>query len=118
MMPRVPQLFTTNRRGFFALTMGAAATGACSRSAPTEAPQAGLVRLLGLHPDEVAWLNVLSDMEKQALHEALANPRGAPAPETVGLLMKVLGPRERLFAYVGYPALPDSLRACDGLLRE
>ena len=37
---------------------------------------------------------------------------------TAYLLMKVLGRRERLFPYVGYPPLPNRVTACDGLLRE
>jgi hypothetical protein len=32
-------------------------------------------------------------------------------------VLKVLGRRERLFAYVGYPELPP-VGICDGLIRE
>jgi len=44
--------------------------------------------------------------------------RGDPSKQTIDLLMKVLGRRERLFPYVGYPPLPNRVTACDGLLRE
>jgi hypothetical protein len=73
--------------------------------------------LLGLRPDEAAWLGVLGENEQIALRDALAKS-GSPSAHTIELLMKVLGRRERLFPYVGYPPLPNHLTACDGLLRE
>ena len=99
------------------LAIGAAVVGPSCAPTPAEPPQAALARLIGLRPDEVAWLDALSDAEQRVLHDALT-VSGPRAPKAIDLLMKVLGPRDRLFAYVGYTPLPDRLRACDGLIRE
>lgn len=108
-----------DRRSFLALGASMVAVGGCSTPpGPGEAPRAGLVRLLGLAPDEEAWLDSLTDDEQRRLFATLASPPAAPDRRSVDLLMKVLGRRERLFAYVGYPPLPNGLTACDGLLRE
>ena len=76
-----------------------------------------LARVLGLEGAEVAWLNDLSPRERNALLTALTS-RARPSRATVDLLYRVLGRRERLFQYVGYPPLPNRLTACDGLIRE
>jgi hypothetical protein len=85
---------------------------------PTESPEDGLARLLGLEPIERSWLLALSPVERRSLHSALLSPTERPTRHTVDLIMKVVGRRERLFPYVGYPPLPNRLSACDGLLRE
>jgi hypothetical protein len=107
-----------DRRAFCSL-VAASIVGAgqgCGRR-PGEAPEAGLVRLLNLQPAETPWLDALSPRDRQALYDALT--AGKPISEHgVDLLMKVLGRRERLFAYVGYPPATNSLSACNGLLRE
>jgi hypothetical protein len=108
-----------NRRTFCSL-VGASLVGgagqAC-RQSPPETPEAGLVRLLNLSPDETRWLDVLSPADRRDLHAALASGEPLTA-RAVDLLMKVLGRRERLFAYVGYPPVTNSLSVCNGLLRE
>jgi hypothetical protein len=76
-----------------------------------------LARVLGLEGAEVAWLDDLSPRERSALLTALTS-RARPSRVTVDLLYRVLGRRERLFQYVGYPPLPNRLTACDGLIRE
>jgi hypothetical protein len=81
-----------------------------------ESPRQGLVRLLGLHSDEIAWLDGLSDVEQRELHTALLSDQAST--RTVELVTKMLRPRSRLFAFVGYPAMADKRTVCDGTLRE
>jgi hypothetical protein len=104
-----------DRRGF-CLTVAGTLAAACS-TAPAEPPRQGLARLLALKGSEESWLDALSPAEQRDLHEALGHPSQQTSRRTVDLVMKVLGRRERLFAYVGYPELPQ-LGACDGLIRE
>jgi hypothetical protein len=108
-----------NRRTFCSL-VGASLVGGAGqgcRRQPPETPEAGLARLLNLEADEARWLDVLSGPERRDLHAALAS--GKPlAARDVDLLMKALGRRERVFAYVGYPQVTNSLSVCNGLLRE
>ena len=104
------------RRNFCALLAGGLAAGAgCSE--PADPAATALPRLLGLGPSETNWITALTEHEQEQLREALVR-RGDPSPQTIDLLMKLLGRRERLFPYVGYPPLPNRLSACDGLLRE
>ena len=107
-----------DRRSFCQIVTGSliAATG-CTRR-PAESASDGLVRILGLGPAEREWLQALSAAEQQELHATLTSSGDRRTPRTIELLMKVIGRRERLFAYVGYPPLPNRLSACDGLLRE
>ena len=107
-----------NRRIFCRIVASSlAASAACSRP-PAESATAGLTRILGLGPAERDWLQSLSIAEQQELYAALTSSEERRSARTIDLLMKVMGRRERLFAYVGYPPLPDRLSACDGLLRE
>ena len=76
-----------------------------------------LAQVLGLKGAETVWLNDLSTRERSALLAALTSG-AAPTPATINLIYKVIGRRERLFTYVGYPPLPNRLTACDGLIRE
>jgi hypothetical protein len=99
--------------GIVLATLGVA-TGAADAAPPT---LERLAQVLGLEGAEVAWLNDLSDRERSALLAALTS-RTRPSRATVDLLYRVLGRRERLFQYVGYPPLPNRLTACDGLIRE
>jgi hypothetical protein len=105
-------------RRSFCLTLAASlgTAGACSPSR-IEEPRPGLVRLLGLTGAEETWLDALSAAEQRELHDALTAPGRRASRRTVGLVMKVLGRRERLFAYVGYPEL-QRVGVCDGLIRE
>jgi hypothetical protein len=105
-----------DRRDFWVLLAGGLMASA-SCSVPVDPAATALPRLLGLSPSELSWLAALNEPEQQQLRDALLS-RGQPTPQTIELLMKVLGRRERLFPYVGYPPLPNSLTACDGLLRE
>ena len=106
-----------NRRTFcFALAAAITTSPACRRGAPPE-PRDGLAQLLGLEGDELAWLDALPAEQQAELYTALTSGE-PPSRRTVDLIMRVLGRRERLFAYVGYPPLPNQLEACNGLLRE
>ena len=84
---------------------------------PPESPRQGLVRLLGLKGDESAWLDVLSEVEQQELHTSLSSGQDTTT-RTVQLVARILTPRSRLFAFVGYPAVADKRTVCDGILRE
>jgi hypothetical protein len=108
-----------DRRAFCAgvVTAALAAGQACS-SAPDESVSDGLARLLGLRtPGERAWLASLSKPEQRELYDALRASDQQPSRRTVDLVLKVVGRRERLFAYVGYPELQRA-GICDGLIRE
>ena len=108
-----------NRRLFCrSLAIALATLGVGPRAANAEQSTLDqLARVLGLKGAEVAWLNDLSPRERSALLSALTS-RARPSRATVDLLYRVLGRRERLFQYVGYPPLPNRLTACDGLIRE
>ena len=106
-----------NRREFCAaLAFSAAAAQACSH-APDEPARVTLVRILGLKPEQAPWLDSLSGGQQAELRDALVSAPASPERHTIELLMKIFGPRDRLFAYVGYPELPQ-MGACDGLIRE
>jgi hypothetical protein len=108
-----------DRRSFCHLLAAAlVGTEACRPAPPREASRSGLVRILGLREPERAWIDSLSAGEQDELYAALtAASDEAPSRRTVDLLMKVVGRRERLFAYIGYPELPR-VGMCDGLIRE
>jgi hypothetical protein len=107
-----------NRRSFCQIVTGSLVAGvACTRQ-PGESASDGLARLLGLGPAEHGWLRSLSAAEQQELYVGLTSSQDRHSARMIELLMKVIGRRERLFAYVGYPPLPNRLSACDGLLRE
>lgn len=107
-----------NRRLFCRILSSTLVAGAACTRHVAESAQEGLVRLLGLAPSEHDWLQSLSAAEQQELYSALTSSQERGSARTIDLLMKVVGRRERLFAYVGYPPLPNRLSACDGLLRE
>ena len=105
-----------DRRTLLTLLGGSAVAGWIG-CASQESPRAGLVRLLGLNSHEITWLDVLSEDEQRDLHEGLSNGQGNMA-RTVQLVARVLRPRSRLFAFVGYPALANTRSVCDGIIRE
>lgn len=107
-----------DRRSFCQIVTSSLIAGAGCTRRPAESPRDGLARILGLSPAERDWLQSLSSAEQQELYAMLTSSDDRRAPHTIELLMKVIGRRERLFAYVGYPPLPNRLSACDGLLRE
>jgi len=110
-----------DRRAFCrALAASIAGTIACSPPGrrPTGSPRERLIRVLGLEGPEIEWLSSLSDTEQAELMTGLESPAADSTDRTTALLMKLLGQRDRLFAYVGYPQLPDRLEGCDGLIRE
>jgi hypothetical protein len=93
-------------------------TGQACSTPPDEDVRSGLARLLGLQtPNERRWLDALTEPEQGELHAALLAPDQQPSRRTVDLVLKVMGRRERLFAYVGYPEL-QRVGICDGLIRE
>jgi hypothetical protein len=103
-----------DRRQLLLLVAGAAL--ACARR---EAPQpSDLGTLLGLDENQRHWLEALSEAEREELAAALAaGGATAASPRSVALLMKVVGRRSRLFAYVGYPEMDDEPDLCDGLVK-
>jgi len=108
----------TDRRAFCAaLAACLANVSGCGRAALDETPRQGLTRVLGLEGEEIAWLDVLSEERQRRLLDGLASG-GPSSSETVDLLMQLLGRRERLFVYVGYPSMPNNLEGCSGLIRE
>ncbi len=108
-----------NRRSFCrSLGLTVATLGAGARPAhAAETPREHLARVVGLQGAEVAWLDDLSAAQQRDLLSGLTSP-GVPSRNAIDLLYRVIGRRERLFQYVGYPPLPNRLTACDGLIRE
>lgn len=108
-----------NRR-VFCQSLGATLATLSAGARPADAaqtPRDRLASVLGLAGAEVAWLTDLSAAEQGALLSALTST-ARPSRRTIDLLYRVIGRRERLFQYVGYPPLPNRLIACDGLIRE
>ena len=106
-----------NRREFcLAVAIAAAAGEACTRE-PDEPARTALVRMLGLSGKQARWVDSLSPGQQEELRAQLLDPDPAARQHAIELLMKIFGRRDRLFAYVGYPALPH-VGACDGLIRE
>ncbi len=106
-----------SRRALFRIALGSALASACARVAPAEPARARLARRLGLEPAERAWLDGLRGRRQERLLRALE--AGGPLDEdALRSLRDSLGPRSRLFAYVGYPEVADRRSVCDGLVRE
>lgn len=110
---------TPTRRVFlrFAPILPVAALAACRRPAPT--PDEELTSLLQLRDGEKEWLASIREADRRELQAVLAS--GGDARQTrraQDLLLRVIGPRDHLYAYVGYPKVPRRRSACDGLLRE
>jgi len=99
-----------------AVATALAAGEACSRT-PAEPARDVIVRFLGLVGAQARWVDALTAAQQEELRERIVKPSPVPDRHTIELLMKILGRRERLFAYVGYPAL-EQIGACDGLIRE
>ncbi len=64
-----------------------------------------------------SWLATLSHARQAQLLSALEGDTAA-IPGALDTLVRLLGPRSRLFAYVGYPEATDKMTLCDGLFRE
>lgn len=97
--------------------LGCSAAGLAGCAEP-EAPREGLARLFALQGDEQRWLDALSQTEQADLHRALTGSRPEADARTIRLVLKLLGPRSRLYTFVGYPTAADQPSVCDGLLRE
>jgi len=110
---RYPEL---NRLTLLTL-LGSSAVAGWIRCGRPESPRQGLAWRLGLTGNEIAWLDVLSDVEQQDLHVSLSGGQGNTA-RTIQLVARVLRPRARLFAFAGYPALANRRTVCDGTIRE
>lgn len=72
---------------------------------------------LGLDREMESWLATLSHAQQAQLLSALEGDTAA-IPGALDTLVRLLGPRSRLFAYVGYPEATDKMTLCDGLFRE
>jgi hypothetical protein len=108
-----------NRRAFWQSLAAALSTAGLAATQPDAAasPHQALARILGLRDGEIRWLDDLSAAQQKTLLAGLT-AGGRPSRQTVDLLYRLLGRRDRLFPYVGYPPLPNRLTACDGLIRE
>lgn len=104
------------RRALLKILGGCAAAGLAGCAA-RETPHDGLIRLFDLEGEERAWLAALPSTEQRELYDLLTGPNPADA-RAVRLTAKLLGGRSRLFAFVGYPPVPDRRSVCDGLIRE
>ena len=104
------------RRALLKLIGGCAAAGLAG-CAGAETPHDGLVRVFDLQPSERAWVGALSAAEQRELYDRLSGSAPADA-RAVSLTAKLLGGRSRVFAFVGYPPVPDRRSVCDGLIRE
>jgi hypothetical protein len=105
-----------NRRALLRLLGGCTAAGLAGCAAE-ESPRDGIVRLLDLSGDERQWVDTLSDSEQRELHALLSGSDPA-GPRAVRLIQKMIGRRSRLFAFVGYPQVPDRRNLCNGVIRE
>ena len=104
------------RRALLKLLGGCTAAGLAGCAA-AETPREGLERIFDLSGDERRWVDALTEAEQRDLFERLTGPEAA-SPQAVRLVAKMLGPRSRLFAFVGYPPAQDRRSVCDGLIRE
>jgi hypothetical protein len=108
----------TNRRAFLwgGLALPGAVLAGCRREIPAREQ---LAERLDLEPAQRRWLNELTPEQQQRLLAALS-PGASREVLARGerLIMKVIGPRDRLFAFVGYPPTARRRTVCDGLLRE
>lgn len=106
-----------DRREFCLSIAASLAVGqACSKE-PEEPARDTLDRMLGLTRDQTRWVDSLSPAQQVELRDRLVDPVARAERHTIQLLMKIFSPRERLYAYVGYPQI-EQLGACDGLIRE
>ena len=108
----------TDRRAFLrsALALSGVAVAGCGQ--PAVGPDE-LARRLGLQPDQRSWLKDLTADQQRELASALsARASSETLARAERLLMKVIGPRDRLFAFVGYPPTARQRTVCDGLLQE
>jgi|SRR5687767_6500651 len=105
-----------DRRALLKLLAGCTA-GGLAGCAADETPREGLVRLFDLGREEHGWVDTLSDAEQRELYQHLSGSEPANA-RAIRLTAKLLGGRSRLFAFVGYPPVPDRRSVCDGLIRE
>ncbi len=110
---------TIDRRTLIKLLAGSAMSVGLFGCEATGPPAERLARLLGLSDAEQEWLVDLTIDDQAELAGALAGPGNAPmTPRTIDLATKIIGRRSRLFAFVGYPGVPDARSVCDGLVRE
>jgi hypothetical protein len=77
-----------------------------------------IARVLGLQPSELVWLEPMPPDARRELRGALERPSADRAERAAALTFGLIGNRSRTFAFVGYPAVNDRRRGCDGLLAE
>jgi hypothetical protein len=102
----------------FAQLLGTAALAPFWGCRPSEGDRDAIVRLLGLLPAEVTWLERLKPAEQRELREALERPADGRTDRAAHLAFSMMGTRSRTFAFAGYPAVEDRRSVCDGLLAE
>jgi hypothetical protein len=105
------------RRSFLIATAlpAAASVSSCRRAGP---PEQELAALLGLSAEERSWLAAMTPDDQAHLLAALSAGAADSDRRSRDLLFGLVQPRDRLFAYVGYPPVNRRRSVCDGLLRE
>ena len=102
-----------DRRTFLRLTAAlpvSVSAASCAKRAP---PDERIEELLGL---DRSWVAALAAEDREHLVTALeSRSRDRRAGD---LIFRLVEPRDRLFAYVEYPAVSRRRSVCDGLLRE
>ena len=105
-----------DRRTFLRLTAAlpvSVSAASCAKRAPTDER---IVELLGLGPQDRSWVAALAAEDREHLVTALeSRSRDRRAGD---MIFRLVEPRDRLFAYVEYPAVSRRRSVCDGLLRE
>lgn len=105
-----------DRRALIELLLAGAVACAVGCRA-SETPEAGLARLFDLDANELQVLDALSEPERHELYTNLIEG-GEVTGRTVDLVMKLIGSRSAVFAFVGYGIVPPRMGVCGGLLRE
>lgn len=110
--PRVP----LDRRAFLRFAAALPLSSSVISCGEAGSPEDQLLTRLGLSAAERPWVAALGADDQQHLLAALKSGDGDRRARE--LLFRLLEPRDRLFSYVGYPAVSRRRSVCDGLLRE
>ena len=106
----------TRRSFLLATALPAAASLSSCRQAGT--PEEELTARLGLSADERSWIAALTPDDRAHLLATLSAGTADSDRRSRELLFGLVQPRDRLYAYVGYPPVNRRRSGCDGLLRE
>jgi hypothetical protein len=108
-----------SRRSFLiSAALPAAASLSCRKFGPSGTPDEQLATLLGLSTGERSWIEAMTPEDRAHLLGTLSTGTASDDRRSRQLLFRLIEPRDRLFAYVGYPPVNRRRSVCDGLLRE